>query len=388
MKILFVTTCYPSSELPQYCVFLEQQAQALKNMGHMVDVLIPVECADCDQSIEKVIYHGIEVTKCRICAGKKKDILFPTKLNSYDHRQMAALITGKCYDVVSFHFGGLRIVRSVLEICKKNRIKYIHHFHGLNVWYEFHEAHKYLEKYFRIQKYLVYRSFDAVVGVSNKVCQQFSMRIKNVPHYTVYNGVDTERFLSYDRKFFQNGKIRILCVANLIPLKGQDYLIDAVSGLTEKGLNVELILAGRGPDEQKLKEQAKRRNLLERVHFVGYVPYEEIADLMSACDLFVMPSYYEALGCVYLEAMSAGMITVGVWNQGIDEIIADGKNGFLVQEKSVADLERVLQKIIGLNHSELKQISCAAIRDIEKYTWKESAAELNKVYLDVLSKEQ
>lgn len=388
MKILFVTTCYPSQELPQYCVFLEQQAQALKNMGHTVDVLIPVESAVCDHSVGREEYHGIETTRCQICTGKKTDIIFPTKLNTADHQQLTALIAGKSYDVVSFHFGGLRIARSVLEICKKNNCKYIHHFHGLNVWYEFQEAHKYLEKYFRIQKYLVYRSFDAMVGVSNKVCQQFSARIKKVPHYTVYNGVDTERFLSCDRNFFENGKIRILCVANLIKLKGQDYLIDAVSGLKKKGLNVELILAGRGPDEEKLMEQANRLNLHDCVQFVGYVHYDQIAELMNACDLFVMPSYYEALGCVYLEAMSAGMITVGVWNQGIDEIIVDGKNGFLVQEKSVADLERVLQKIIGLNHNELKQISCAAMKDMEKYTWKKSAAELSKVYIDVLSEEQ
>ena len=388
MKILFVTTCYPSKELPQYCVFLEQQAQALKNMGHRVDVLIPVESAEGDHNVEKEMYHGIEITKCRICPGKKKDILFPTKLNTEDHRQLAALIAGKHYDAISLHFGGLRIVRSVLEICKKNRIKYVHHFHGLNVWYEFQEAHKYLEKYFRLQKYLVYRSVDAVVGVSDKVCQQFSARIKNVPHYTVYNGVDTERFLSRDRKFFEDGKIRILCVANLIKLKGQNYLIDAVSGLKEKGLNVELILAGRGPDEEKLKEQVNKLNLHDYVKFVGYVHYDQIANLMNACDLFVMPSYYEALGCVYLEAMASGMITVGVWNQGIDEIIVDGKNGFLVQEKSVNDLEQVLLKIIDLNHNELKQISCAAIKDMEQYTWKESAAELNNVYLDVLSKEQ
>ena len=132
----------------------------------------------------------------------------------------------------------------------------------------------------------------------------------------------------------------------------------------------------------------ERLNLVDRVRFVGYVPYEKIADLMKSCDLFVMPSYYEALGCVYLEAMAAGMITVGVWNQGIDEIIHNEKNGFLVQEKSAMDLEQVLLKIIGLNHNELKQISHAAIKDMEQYTWKESAAELSKVYLAVLSKAQ
>lgn len=375
MKILFITTCYPSKELPQYCVFLEQQAQALTKGGVKTDVLLLCEG---EGVFEKITYNGIEITKICVLKNSKKDVLLPTKLSKMDAQKIEKAI-GEKYDAVSVHFGGLKILRSIIKICKKKKLKLVAHFHGLNVWYEFYEKRKWLYNYFRLQKKFLYPKVDAVVGVSEKVTARFSEKIKNVPAYTVYNGVNLDLFKFKEREF-DSEKLKVLTVANLIELKGHDYLIKAVAKAKEQGLNIELTIAGRGPLEEKLKMLANDLGISDCVNFTGYIEYEKIADLMQENDIFVMPSYYEALGCVYLEAMSSGMITVGVNGQGIDEIIEDGVNGFLVNPKNIDDIVWVFEKIHGEDTEKLKNISISASKTAQKFSWKESADSLSRVY--------
>lgn len=377
MKVLFITTCYPSKDLPQYCVFLEQQAQALTKSGFITDVLLL--CEDKTNFFEEEIYNGIHIIRLGFSAGKKTDILLPTCLSKSDAQKIEQVIRSD-YDAVSLHFGGLKILRSLTAICKKKDIPLILHFHGLNVWYEFYEKRKWLYNYFRLQKKHLYSKIDAMVGVSNKVVSRFTDKIKKVPAYTVYNGVNLDLFKFTDREFSKTEPLKILIVANLIKLKGHDYLITAVSKAVEKGIDIKLTIAGRGPLLDDLKDLAMNLGISECVRFTGYIEYEKIADLMQENDVFIMPSYYEALGCVYLEAMSSGMITVGVFGQGIDEIIDDGKNGFLVEPKNVDAIVEVMEKLNNKNSKELESISKAAVDTAQKYSWKNSASALLEVY--------
>lgn len=376
MKILFITTCYPSKELPQYCVFLEQQAQALTKNGVKTDVLLICEGKEI---FEKTTYNGIEITKLGVSKATKKDIILPSKLPLADIKKIETAIGDK-YDAVSIHFGGLKILRSVRKICKKKKIRLVAHFHGLNVWYEFYEKRKWLYDYFRLQKRVLYRKIDAMVGVSEKVTARFMGKIKNVPAHTVYNGVNLDMFKFKEREFTKDERNRVLTVANLIELKGHNYLIEAVAKAREQSIDIELTIAGRGPLEAELKALAESLGVSEKVRFTGYIGYEKIAELMQDNDIFVMPSYYEALGCVYLEAMSSGMITVGVRGQGIDEVIEDGENGFLVNPKSVDDIVWVFEKINGEDTEKLKNISKSASKTSQEYSWDKSAKTLIDVY--------
>ena len=101
---------------------------------------------------------------------------------------------------------------------------------------------------------------------------------------------------------------------------------------------------------------------------------------MSENDIFIMPSYYEALGCVYLEAMASGMITVGVKGQGIDEIIKDGKNGFLLAPESIESITMTVRKIYGMTADEISGVSDLARITAGNYSWDDSAKALSEVY--------
>lgn len=385
MKVLFVTTCYPNEDFPQYCIFLEQQAQALNDLGVETDVLVLEEGKE--KTLKSGVLNGIKVFKVGIDAGTKKDIFFPTKLSRYDEENIAKNIKSD-YDIISFHFGGLRILRSIINICKLKGIKLVNHFHGLNVWYEFQENKKWLYDYYRIQKRMVFSKLDAVVGVSNKVTERFTKVIKQVPAYTVYNGVNYEMFENLHRKFLKGDKYKLLIVANLIELKGHIPLIKAIHKATLKGIKAELTIVGRGPLESKLKKIVDELGLRNDINFAGYVNYEKVVDIMKENDIFIMPSYYEALGCVYLEAMANGMITVGVYGQGIDEIIETNHNGFLLIPNDVDSIVTVLEKICNLDESELKNISDSAVETSRKYSWQNSAKMLKDVYLGLVEEHE
>ena len=375
MRILFVTTCYPDEKRPQYCIFLEQQAKALVGLSNCVDVLFIKEGGVV---AEEYFYNGIKVYKYPVSVPKKYETLVLSTLSKTETRGIEQIISDN-YDIVSFHFGGKKITRSIIDICKKVKIPFVLHFHGLNVWYEETEKNKLLYNWYRFQNRIIYKKVNAVVGVSNKVVERFKEKIKTVPIYTVYNGVDISRFLFRERTRI-NMPLKILCVANLISLKGQDYLIQAVSKLKKSGIDCSVKFIGDGIKEQEYKRLVNKLSLSDSVEFTGVLDYQAVAENMNTADIFVMPSYYEALGCVYLEAMACGMITVGVSSQGIDEIIKPNKNGFLISPKDVNSIVDIIRKISGLSPDELSRISKAAKSTAERFTWENSAVELNEVF--------
>lgn len=378
MKILFVTTLYPSEQCPQYVIFLEQQANALQELGHEVKVLHLVENGNVADHV--VVQHGLQVTS--LCVTKKKlSILSPLGLKKPDAEKIKRFMA-EPFDVVSVHFLGVQALRTIRKVCRNKNIPIVAHFHGLNVWKDYYVCRPWLNRYQILQKRIEFKKLSGSVGVSQKVSNVFREKIKGVPSYTVYNGVSSEMFSFVDNRFSAStGVTNVLCVANLISIKGQRYLIKAVSDLAKKGKPVTLSLVGRGPDEAELRRYAKECEC--PVNFLGYVSYDLVAKLMKEHDVFVMPSFFEALGCVYLEAMATGMITVGVQGQGIDEIIRDGENGFLAKPQDSSSIKEILERIMDAERTQLQSISRKARETAEKYGWTASAQQLEKVYFDL-----
>ena len=233
---------------------------------------------------------------------------------------------------------------------------------------------------------MVYEKAAAIVGVSNKtlinVCDRLPLRDKC---HVVYNGVDVEQFYP-DKEKTQNDGLRVVAVGNLIDLKGHDLSIAAMDVLVRNGYrNIHLDIFGRGEKEDELKTMVEKRNLADYVTFKGYVHYDKIAEEIRMYDVFLLPSWYEAIGCVYLEAMASGVVTVGCWKQGIDEVIKDGENGFLLRPKNSDDVVQVLKKLYELGPEARKEVARKGRETVaEGYTWKHSAESLYKVYQSIV----
>ena len=183
---------------------------------------------------------------------------------------------------------------------------------------------------------LVYRSAKRVICVSEKVREQVLQGAAAEVHTTViYNGVDPQAFAP--AKDGSASRV-ILSVGNLIPTKGHALLLRAFAAALRGFPDSSCEIIGVGPELPRLRALASQLKIGENVHFLGRRSRIQVADAMRRCVLFALPSRYEGLGCVYLEAMSTAKPVIACRGQGIEEIIHHRSNGWLVGPEDLPEL--------------------------------------------------
>jgi glycosyltransferase involved in cell wall biosynthesis len=142
-------------------------------------------------------------------------------------------------------------------------------------------------------------------------------------------------------------RFTVLFLGRLVPIKGVDLLIDALAGSE----GVELVVAGDGPERQRLERRASRRRVQTR--FLGAVGPDERAELLTATDVLAVPSRvlgsgrHEGLPLVLIEAMGAGLPVVAARTGAVKEIIEDSKSGLLVEKESAPALRQGLFALLN-----------------------------------------
>lgn len=221
----------------------------------------------------------------------------------------------------------------------------------------------------------VYSSADVVICISEKVRQRVNDVVR-ARTTVIYNGVDA---LQFRRGPESKSPMIVLSVGNLIPIKGHAHLLGAFAAIRDVPECV-LEIIGDGPERQNLVRLANELGISDRVRFRGRQSREVVASAMQRCAVFALPSRYEGLGCVYLEAMACGKPAIGCHGQGIDEIIQDGVNGLLVSSGNGAELSDSLANL--LSNEELRQnMGIAAHRTVvAQHTLTHQAAQLAAIY--------
>lgn len=141
------------------------------------------------------------------------------------------------------------------------------------------------------------------------------------PRQTVilYNGVDISKFYNQDKR--DPDGFTIGCIANFIPLKGQQDLIKAVADFLRRSHveNVSLKFIGSGPTKENCQHLCTELGIENRVEFLEEVHHEKLIAFYNTLDLFVLPSYFDGFGCVCLEAYACGVPFMISKNQGACE---------------------------------------------------------------------
>lgn len=146
----------------------------------------------------------------------------------------------------------------------------------------------------------------------------------------------------------------LLSVGRLVEAKGFEYVLRAVKILQERNIwNLVCQIVGAGPCERDLKDLACQLSLGDGVEFVGAACREEVIEKMHQADLFVLPSVWEPLGLVLLEAQAAGLAVVATRTGGIPEAVEDGQTGFLVPPGDAGALADKIQFLI--EHPECRE---------------------------------
>lgn len=148
---------------------------------------------------------------------------------------------------------------------------------------------------------------------------------------------------------------KIIFAGRLLKQKNVDQIIRAVSILRENYF-IEIKIIGSGPDEKRLRKLVQDLILKEIVHFMGAIHRKKVLEEMRLSDIFIMTSQNETLGLVYLEAMASGCLVIGSEGEGIQGIITNGFNGFLVKPGNDEELIQCLKHIFGLDQDLLNNI--------------------------------
>lgn len=225
----------------------------------------------------------------------------------------------------------------------------------------------------------VYHSSRRVICISERVREQVLEGLgRSCRTSVVYNGVDPELFSPGSET--SSGEPLVLSVGNLIAIKGHELLIRAVASLAPEFPELTLEIIGDGPERSRLQALAQQLQVPDRVHFLGRQSRHQVAAAMRRCTVFALPSRYEGLGCVYLEAMSVGNPAIGCRGQGIAEIIQHGSNGFLVGPDNEKELALALAML--LRDPVRRRNLGAAARDtiLERLTLAQQAESLVRIY--------
>ncbi len=160
------------------------------------------------------------------------------------------------------------------------------------------------------------------------------------------NGVDLEAFRPVDREAVRRRlnltAPTLLSVGHLIPRKGHDLVIEALAMLPGH----ELLVAGQGSEEQRLKAIAQKSGVADRVRFLGRIAHDELREVYNAADLLVLASSREGWANVLLEAMACGtrVAASDVW--GTPEVVADPAAGALFRERTPQAIAATVRAVL------------------------------------------
>lgn len=199
-------------------------------------------------------------------------------------------------------------------------------------------------------------------------------------------GID-ERFLGVKRDQKRNishRPITIISNRNLLPIYNVSLLVRAIPIVLKEESKVKFLIAGDGPEREKLEREAENLNVDDVVQFLGRVPHETMPDLLTEADIYVSTSLYDGTSVSLLEALASGAFPVVTDIPANRDWITDGKNGFLVP----TDEEDILAKRIieAIRNKALLEKSICENMSLtkEKVLWPVTIEKVKQIYEGVL----
>lgn len=196
----------------------------------------------------------------------------------------------------------------------------------------------------------------------------------------VPNVVNSEIFYPPSQK--ANNKIKkMLFVALLSPIKGVPYLLQSMTQLKQKRQDFVLDIVGDGPNRDEYEKLLKELGLEKIVKFHGLKTKLEIAEFMRNSDFFVLPSLWENLPCVLIEAMTSGLPIIASNVGGISEIL-NKENGILIQPKDIVGLSKAINYM--LDHYQDYSSEKISQYAKENFSYEAVGEKIDKIYKEAI----
>lgn len=395
LKVLVITNLFPNHYEPRRGMYNLQLFTALSKF---VDIMIVAPIP---------YYPGMSLFSGLANSGRVKDINKVEMINNLKvlhPRYLSIPKVGRSLYGYLFYFSIYKLIREIKRdfdfdiilspwaypdgfasflIARKLDVPFFIHILGTDI--------NDYTKYFLRRKMIV-----KALRASNKVIAMSKALREKVIGYGIpeekvmvnYNGVNRDIFNDTNKEDarhelnLDSNKRHILFVGNLVPVKGLEYLIQAVSLLlNNEKIPTDLHIIGQGHLKAALEKLVKNKGLANNVNFLGEKNHEEISLYMKACTVLCLPSMNEGVPNVLLEAMSCGTPVVASRVGGIPEVVVSEKLGILTPPKDVKSLAMALSAALNKewNYKEIRNYT-------EKFSWNDCADRLYQEIVKVIKK--
>ena len=373
MKILFVTDLYPLNN--------EKIAKALyyfvlewKKQGHEVEVIRS---------------NFILNTKLRGRNIQKEGIYFENDIKIYNlnfntpflfnvYNKLPKEFSLKNYDVIISHMPTGALMAQ--KLLKKDKIKYVCGVHCSDIKVL---TKKFYSIFFKQKLIEAYKNADYISARSPILKNKIEELIPTAKEKTfvAYSGVDDElaeninEFNAKCLDFIYNKELSITAIASLIKRKNIDVIIRGLSELKHRNFFLRII--GDGEEKENLQKLVKNLDLEKNIKFQGDIPRKDVFKYLKKSSIFALLSENETFGLSYLEAMATLNIVIASKNDGIDGILKDNENAFLISQNST-EFKECIEKIMNLQQNEIEQIYSNMKETIKQYKQSTAASEYIK----------
>lgn len=389
MNLLIVTEFWPSVSNTVSGIFVVQQVAAFSRFGCRVTVIVPVSFGKmknelCSISELNLDEKSVNLIKIAVLRWPERLSFLPGSIH---------LNTTLCGFSLGRHIR--RLSRQVkFDGCIIHGIRY----GGISMpmWYRqingrsvmvMHGVDPYMmsDRNQRRARSLYLRAGEvcsAVVLVGQPLRKHALSWVLDVEKiHVVSNGTDLPPISQVNSEQRVSADVRrLVSVSNLVPLKGIDYNLRALAFIADSQPEIrwEYRVIGDGPYRCELEKMAVELGIESNVTFLGRISYPATMQEIENSDIFSLPSWGEAFGITYLEAMARGRPVVGCWRNGAQDIVTHGVDGILVEPKDVDSLSSALVDLLS-SPEKCSKLGLNARATSENFSWDKNALRMLRV---------
>lgn len=229
------------------------------------------------------------------------------------------------------------------------------------------------------------KAADRIIAVSRFVKEDIAKYgIDKEKIEVIHNGVDTNFFKpskkTFKEKYADKFDTLFVYLGRLIRQKGVPYLIYAMAEVVKEYPKTGLLIVGKGEEKSRLEGMVRKLALEKNVIFPGFIPEEQLPNVYSSADAYILPSLWEVLPISLLEALACGVPLLASDAGGNPEVVEKDVNGFIVPKGDSAALAQKM-KVLASDQNMRKKMGRESRRiATEKFDWELIAGKTLKYY--------
>lgn len=369
--------CYPT--FGGSGVVATELAKVLAQKGHKVHILSYAKPARLNSWDTDITYHEVSINSYPLFDYPPYDLALAS--------QMVNLIEFQNLDLLHVHYALPHATSAFLakQIMRERGmdVGVVTTLHGTDITLVGSDP-----SYKHVVEFSIDKS-DGVTAVSEYLKQvtfdlfEIKQDIKVIPNF-----IDLERFKKSNKNHFKqaicpDGEKVIVHVSNFRKVKRVPVVISVFAKILEKGIKSKLLLVGDGPERQRAEQQCRDLGICDHVRFLGKL--EEVEDVLSIADLFLIPSGSETFGLAALEAMSCSVPVISSNIGGLPEVNVHNETGYLCDLDDIDAMAKYAVKLLS-DENLHTQFSANARKRAELFNQNLVVEQYEQLYHEVFEK--